>query len=102
MATSFEERMQVVSDYYEDIVEKHSGSIKQVEVVTKILKDCADKNEFDVSIEDLSKQYNISSRTLQRYFEATTSINSKQALQIMRIRKAVEHLTILSKGFSFQ
>jgi AraC-like DNA-binding protein len=100
-ATSFEERMQVLSDYYEDIVQKHSGSLKQVEVVTNILKDCADKNEFNVSIEDLSKQYNISSRTLQRYFEATTSINSKQALQIMRIRKAVEHLTTSPKDFHY-
>ena len=36
-ATSFEERMQVLSDYYEDIVQKHSGSLKQVEVVTNIL-----------------------------------------------------------------
>jgi AraC-like DNA-binding protein len=100
-ATSFEERMQILSDYYEDIVQKHSGSLKQVEVVTNILKDCADKNEFNVSIEDLSKQYNISSRTLQRYFEATTSINSKQALQIMRIRKAVEHLTTSPKDFHY-
>ena len=43
-------------------------------------------------IEDLSSRYKISTRTLQRYFEATTSITSKQALQILRIRKAVEKL----------
>jgi AraC-like DNA-binding protein len=100
-ATLFEERMQILSDYYEDIVQKHSGSLKQVEVVTNILKDCADKNEYNVSIQGLSKKYNISSRTLQRYFEATTSINSKQALQIMRIRKAVEHLTTSPKDFHY-
>ena len=100
-APSFEIRMQIVSDYYDQIVEKHSGSTKQVEVVTKILKECSDKNHFDVSIEELSEQYNISSRTLQRYFEATTSINSKQALQIMRIRKAIEHLTSSPDAFHY-
>jgi AraC-like DNA-binding protein len=100
-ASSFDERMQIVSDYYDGIVEKHSGSIKQVEIVTKVLKDCSEKNQFDISIEELSEQYNISSRTLQRYFEATTSINSKQALQILRIRKAIEDMTSSPKNFHF-
>jgi AraC-like DNA-binding protein len=100
-ARSFDERMQIVSDYYDEIVEKYAGSFKQVEIVTKILKDCSEKNHFDVSIDELSDQYNISSRTLQRYFEATTSINSKQALQIVRIRKAIEDLTSAPQDFHF-
>jgi len=100
-ASSFDERMQIASDYYDTIVEKYSGSLKQVEIVTKILKDCSEKNHFDVSIEQLSERYSISSRTLQRYFEATTSINSKQALQIMRIRKAIENITSSPKDFHF-
>ena len=100
-AESFEKRMSIVSDYYDHIVEKYSGSLKQVDIVTKILNDCSEKNLFDISIEDLSKKYKISSRTLQRYFEATTSINSKQALQIMRIRKAIEELTTSPESFDF-
>jgi AraC-like DNA-binding protein len=100
-AGSFEKRVQILSEYYDMIVEKYSGSMKQVDVVTKILRDCCDKNEFDISIETLSEQYNISSRTLQRYFETTTSINSKQALQIMRIRKAIEDLTNSPDDFHF-
>lgn len=100
-ASSFEERMQIVSDYYERIVEKYAGSLKQVEIVTAILKYCSETNQFDVSVEELSEKYNISSRTLQRYFEATTSINSKQALQIMRIRKAIEDLTFSPQNFHF-
>jgi len=56
---------------------------------------------FTSSIEDLSRKYKISSRTLQRYFEAATSITSKQALQIIRIRKAVEHLTTSPGSFHF-
>ncbi len=100
-AESFEKRMQIVSDYYERIIERYSGSLKQVDVVTKILKDCAQQNRFDIPIEDLARTYKISSRTLQRYFEAATSITSKQALQIMRIRKAVEHLTTSHDTFHF-
>jgi AraC-like DNA-binding protein len=100
-AASFEERMQIVSDYYDGIVEKYSGSLKQVEIVTSILKECADNNTFNISIEELSQQYNISSRTLQRYFEAATSINSKQALQIMRIRKAIGQLTSSPRDFHY-
>jgi len=101
-ADGFENRVQLASDYYEKIVEKYSGSMRQVDVVTQILKDCSSENSFDISITDLAKNYRISSRTLQRYFEATTSISSKQALQIMRIRKAVEHLTSDPDGFHFR
>ena len=100
-ADSFDKRMQIVSEYYERIVEKYSGSLKQVDVVTEILKECSDQSMFTSSIEDLSRKYKISSRTLQRYFEAATSITSKQALQIIRIRKAVEHLTTSPGSFHF-
>jgi AraC-like DNA-binding protein len=100
-ADHFEKRVEIVSEYYERIVEKYSGSLRQVDIVTQILKDCWEQNSFDVTIEDLSKKYKISSRTLQRYFEAATSITSKQALQIMRIRKAVEHITTSPSGFHF-
>ncbi len=100
-AASFEERVQIVSDYYDRIVIKYSGSMKQVDIVTGILKDCSDENSFDISIEELAVKYGISSRTLQRYFEATTSVTSKQALQILRIRKAVEALTTSPDKFHF-
>jgi AraC-like DNA-binding protein len=86
-ASGFEKRVQLLSDYYEGIVGKYSGSMKQVTAVTTILNECSEQNRFDVSVEDLSAQYDISSRTLQRYFEATTSISSKQALQILRIER---------------
>ncbi|GAA4738656.1 helix-turn-helix domain-containing protein [Flavisolibacter ginsenosidimutans] len=92
-AGSFEERVKILSDYYEAIIAENEGSLKPVAVVTEILQDCATKNSFDVSIEELSKRYGISTRTLQRYFETSTGITSKKALQILRIRKAVEALT---------
>ncbi|HWJ92203.1 MAG TPA: helix-turn-helix domain-containing protein [Flavisolibacter sp.] len=54
-----------------------------------------------MSIEELAKEYEVSARTLQRYFEAATSITGKQALQIMRIRKAVEDLARAPAKFHF-
>ncbi len=101
-ASSFARRIDIMYNYYDHIVEKYVGARKSVDIVTQILDDCHQQNDFSVSIEELSSKYNISSRTLQRYFEATTSISSKQALQIMRIRKAVEHLTITPSGFNFR
>lgn len=101
-ADTFDKRMQIASDYYDRIIEKYSGSLKQVDIVTQILRECLDQNQFDISIEELSQKYKISTRTLQRYFEATTSISSKQALQIMRIRKAIEHLSGNAASFHYR
>jgi AraC-like DNA-binding protein len=100
-AASFEQRMQILTAYYEDILQQHAGSLHHVNIVTEILQDCVEKNAFDQSIEDLSNRYKISTRTLQRYFEATTSITSKQALQILRIRKAVERLANAPDAFHY-
>jgi AraC-like DNA-binding protein len=100
-AGSFIQRLQVASDYYERIIERYAGSLKQVDVVTNILKEFTEKGNFTISIEELSAQHNISSRTLQRYFEATTSISTKQALQIIRIRKAIEQLTTDAGTFTY-
>lgn len=100
-ARSFSERVALLSEYYEKLVAQYAGSLKQVEVVTKILKDCADQHCFNASIESLAEAHGVSSRTLQRYFEATTSITSKQALQILRIRAAIETFTNEPAKFDF-
>ena len=52
-------------------------------------------------IENFAKEYNISTRTLQRHFENVTSISSKTALQIMRIRKATHHLATSPVDFNY-
>lgn len=100
-AASFEQRMQILTAYYEDILRQYAGSLHHVNIVTEILQDCVETNAFDQSIEDLSAKFKISTRTLQRYFEATTSITSKQALQILRIRKAVEKLASAPDDFHY-
>ena len=86
-APSFEKRLDILTTYYERVINKYSGSLKQVDVVTQIIKESF-QNNFIESIEDLAVKHGISTRTLQRYFEAATGITSKQALQIMRVRKA--------------
>jgi AraC-like DNA-binding protein len=98
-ATDFSKRVNIISAYYANIISQYSGSLKHVDIVTEILCDCNDRNTFDLTIEDLSAQYKISSRTLQRYFQKATGIGSKQALQIMRIRKAIESLIAAPDDF---
>jgi AraC-like DNA-binding protein len=70
------------------LIDKYSGSLKHVDIVTEILRSSYDNNFYE-SIEDWANNYNISTKTLQRYFESATGIGTKQALQIMRIRKSV-------------
>ena len=87
-AASFDKRVAIVSSYYEDVIKKYKGSLKFVDIVTDILKQYSNSN-FTTTVEQYAVMHGISTRTLQRYFEAATSISSKQALQITRIRKAI-------------
>src|SRR6185503_13732957 len=98
-ARSFEERITILSNYFSAVLSKHEGSLQPVSIVSKILDNYFKENNFIVSLETLASQQHISTRTLQRYFEKCTGISSKQALQVMRIRKAVEHLAKSSKDF---
>lgn len=92
-AESFDARLVILSAYFEDILHKYHGSLKDVQIVTEILDRCNSGNQFSIPVEVLAKQYGIASRTLQRYFERVTSLSTKDALQVMRIRKATHHLT---------
>lgn len=91
-ANGFTERVKILEQHFLSILDTYSGSWEPVKIVAEILQQCGDTNDFTVSIEALAAKYNVSARTLQRYFEATTSLSSKKALQLMRIRKAVTHL----------
>ena len=91
-ADSFEERISILSGYYTRLIDTHTGSLHPVHLVSEILEQAFQTNQFNASIEALAAGHQISSRTLQRYFESCTGISSKQALQIMRIRKATAHL----------
>ena len=101
-ATSFKERVAIVFDHYGQLVQKHSGKLKYVNIVTAIIGEYLKAKQFDRPIQEIATEHNISNRTLQRYFNATTSFSSKQALQTMRIRQAVIELTTPGSDFSFE
>lgn len=98
----FEERINVLSKYFLSVLHKHESSSPAVSIVSNILDHCFQHNDFTISLEKLAAQNKISVRTLQRYFEACTGIGSKEALQVMRIRKAVAHLVNSPGDFSYE
>jgi AraC-like DNA-binding protein len=100
-AGSFDVRAKIASSYFESILKKYEGPLHQVKIVSTIIDHCNRYNDFTTSIEEFAEQYAVSTRTLQRYFEITTSISSKKALQILRIRKATEHLASSPDNFHF-
>ena len=96
---NFEERVAVLNIYFLSLVKEFDASSKPVKIVSEIIEACINDNSFNVSIESLAKKYSISSRTLQRYFEMTTSLSSKKTLQILRVRKAVAQIAADPAGF---
>jgi AraC-like DNA-binding protein len=100
-ALSFQQRVNELTRYFVSVLNKYEGSLHPVNIVTKILDQCYQKNDFGVSLEQLASKNKIALRTLQRYFEKCTGINGKQALQIMRIRKATAHLVSSPNDFHY-
>jgi AraC-like DNA-binding protein len=100
-AKTFEERIGILSKYFISLLAKYDGSLQQANIVSKILDRSFQKNNFCLSLEKEAAKNKISLRTLQRYFENCTGINSKQALQIMRIRKAVTHIVNSPGDFNY-
>ena len=91
-ATSFRQRVEILTTHYMNIINRSRDSLKPLHIVSGILDSCISEHTYNISIKDVAARHNISTRTLQRYFENTTSLSSKKTLQILRIRKAVEHL----------
>ena len=100
-ACDFNERVAILTVHFKTLVQRHSVSLRPVQIVTEILEQCNATNNFTTSIQTFASKYKISTRTLQRYFEITTSISSKQALQILRIRKATHQLATSPADFHF-
>lgn len=90
-ADSFNERVAVISEYYDTMIRQYKGALRYVDIVTDVLQHYQSSN-YTITVEAYAAMHNISTRTLQRYFEVATGISSKQALQITRIRKAVTAL----------
>lgn len=101
-ASSFEKRVEILVDYYQQKLDKYEGSLQPVNIVTSILDVAVKKNSYNIPVEELAMKYQISARTLQRYFRVCTGVNSKTALQILRIRKAVSAILSTPKNFYYR
>ena len=101
-AASFEERINILNTYFHSIIKTYSGSWEPIRIVSEILQHCDSNNDFTTSIETFAAKYNIAARTLHRYFETTTSLSSKKALQVLRIRKAVQQLANEPDNFNYE
>jgi AraC-like DNA-binding protein len=101
-AASFGERINILNTYFQSIIKTYSGSWEAIRIVSEILQHCDSKNDFVTSVEAFAAQYKISARTLHRYFETTTSLSSKKALQVLRIRKAVQQLANSPEDFNYE
>lgn len=91
-ATTFDERIHILTKYYEGLLNRHEDSLKAVYIVSQVLDKADRDNNFDLSLEAEADSHGISGRTLIRYFETCTGIPGKKALQVMRIRKAIGHI----------
>lgn len=101
-AAFFEERISILNEYFQSIVKTYSGSWEPIRIVSEILQHCSSTNDFRTTVEEFAAQHKISERTLHRYFETTTSLSSKKALQILRIRKATAQLALAPQDFDFK
>lgn len=100
-ASSFEKRVQLLMNYYDQQIDKYEGSLQPVNIVTAILDSAVKQNNYNASVEKLADKYHISSKTLQRYFRTCTGVNSKKALQVLRIRKAVSSIISDPQNFRY-
>jgi len=96
---SFEDRVGLLSAYFLSVLKQYQDAMAPVHLVSRIMDHCFQQNDFSISLEQEAKTHNLSLRTLQRYFERCTGISSKQALQILRIRKATAHLANSPEDF---
>ncbi len=101
-APDFNSRVKLLNEYFASIIKRSGDTARPIKIVSEILENCNKNNDFTISIETLSKKYGISSRTLQRYFEITTSLSSKKTLQILRVRKAAAHLAKDPVNFDYK
>ena len=95
-AENFLQRVDILKAYFLQLIENYELP-GYVSVVTEVLKEFATRG-YNIPVDDLASNHNISARTLQRYFEQSMSLGTKQTLQILRMRHAIESL-ISGSGF---
>ena len=101
VSATFQQRVKLISRHYEQVIEQYESSLEPIRIVTSVIDHSLRTNHFNESVEDIAMRYKISSRTLQRYFESATGVSTKKALQVLRIRKAVQHIISSPDDFHF-
>lgn len=99
-APGYNERVNILSSHFISLINRNKKPNVPARIVSSILNEY--ENGKYTPVEKLAAKHKISSRTLQRYFEMTTSTSSKQVLQILRIRKATEHLVTSPATFNHE
>ncbi len=89
-APDFSSRVALLNAYFSSLTEAHKASREPVRVVSEIMQDYGQNGVFRKTVEEYARQYGISTRSLHRYFEAATGMSCKHALQVIRIRRALE------------
>ncbi len=101
-AQDFNKRIAILNKYFLSILKSYEGSWDAIRIVSGILQHCSKHNQFTTPVSVFAAEYGVSVRTLHRYFEMVTSLSSKKTLQILRIRKAVQHLANDPVSFSYE
>lgn len=98
----FKERVEILVSYFKSLLKEQRHASNPVKIVSAVIDQCNKVNDFSFPVESIAKRYKISARTLQRYFEITTSLSTKKTLQILRIRKAVAQIAADPKSFHYE
>ena len=99
-AKDFLERTEILDSYFEKLLMKFQRS-KKIQIVSEALEKFMSGND-QRQVKQIANVYKISPRTLQRYFQETTGLSTKQAKQIATIRSAVKHLVATPATFDFR
>jgi AraC-like DNA-binding protein len=90
-APDFSTRVHVLSSYFHQLISSHALP-SYLSIVTSVLEEFR-SGRYTKSVDELAESHKISARTLQRYFEQAMSLGTKQTLQILRMRHAVEFIS---------
>jgi len=89
-ANSFQERIEIVSDYFLKMITENKLQKNPVFIVTETIHYCKIKQQYNLPLSFFVNLLQVSSKSIQRYFASTTGLNYKQAICILRIRAAIE------------
>ncbi|HVZ55208.1 MAG TPA: helix-turn-helix domain-containing protein [Chitinophagaceae bacterium] len=100
-AGNFAERVALLNRYFLELAGDRRRSVPAFDLVSSVLNRLETEQAYRRPVPAWAADYGISTRTLQRYFEMATGISTKTALQILRIRRAVQHLATCPGDFHY-